>query len=279
MNRRAALASLWLLASACQRTSDTRELPPKLRALLAVGRDFGEHDESAEGRAAFELRRIAAQVGSKHEKGVAFALNQAVFEVLGFVREVTDTNLAFVLLPSVLQHRRGSCVGLGSLYLALAELLGVAASGVLLPGHFFVRISEGQRLRNVELLRRGEEMPDAWYEQRYPIAGGAAPAYARALSGTEVQGVVEFDIGNQRKREGRLHDARRAYQRATQHFPDFAEAHASLGAIEHVLGQLDAAARAYLAAEQKYPSLPGLHTNIALLERERAGRALSHPGQ
>jgi tetratricopeptide (TPR) repeat protein len=279
MNRRAALASLWLLASGCARTSDTRELPPQLRALLAVGRDFGEHDQNAEGQAAFELRRIAAKVGSNREKGATFALNQAVFEALGFVREVTDTNLEFVLLPSVLRRRRGSCVGLGSLYLALAELLGVPASGVLLPEHFFVRIVEGQRVRNVELLRRGEEMPDAWYQERYPIPGGAAPAYARALSGSEVQGVVEFDIGNQRKRDGRLHDARRAYQRAAQHFPDFAEAHASLGAVEHVLGQLDAAARAYLAAEQKYPSLPGLHENIALLERERASRALTQPAQ
>ena len=214
MNRRHALAGLCLLASACQRTADPRELPPRLRALLAVGRGFGEHDEIAEGEAAFELRRIATLVGTKRATGTIPALNESVFKTLGFVREITDTSLAFVLLPSVLRRRRGSCVGLGSLYLALAELLGVAASGVLLPGHFFVRLTEAGRTRNVELLRRGEEMPESWYRERYPIPGGAAPAYARELSGSEVQGVVEFDIGNQRKREGRLQEARRAYQRA-----------------------------------------------------------------
>lgn len=270
MNRRQALASLWLLANACRRTADPNELPPHLRALLAVGREFGEHDQTAEAEAAFELQRIAARVRPALQAGIATALNAAVFGALGFVREISDTDLAFVLLPSVLRRRRGSCVGLGSLYLALAELLGVSAHGVLLPGHFFVRIQEGGGARNVELLRRGEELPESWYRERYPIPGGSAPAYARALSGSELQGVVEFDIGNQRKRQGRLQHARRAYQRATEHFPDLAEAHASLGAIHHLLGQLDAAERAYLVAEQKYPSLPGLSDNIALLRREHA---------
>jgi tetratricopeptide (TPR) repeat protein len=270
MNRRQALASLWLCANACRRTADPNQLPPNLRALLAVGREFGEHDQTVEAEAAFELERIAAGVSSASKGGITAAFNAAVFGALGFVREITDTDLAFVLLPSVLRRRRGSCVGLGSLYLALAELLAIPASGVLLPGHFFVRLQDGGRTRNVELLRRGEELPESWYRQRYPIPGGAAPAYARALSGTEIQGVVEFDIGNQRKRQGRLQQARRAYQRATQHFPDLAEAHASLGAVLHLLGQLDDAERAYLVAEQKYPSLPGLGDNIALLRREHA---------
>ena len=272
MNRRSALAGiLCMLASACKRTADVGELPPELRALLAVGRDFGEYAETAEAEAAFELRQIASRMTAARGHRAA-AISETLFGALGFVREVTDTDLSFVLLPSVLRGRRGSCVGLGSLYLALAELLGVPATGVMLPGHFYVRVIEGGRRRNVELLRRGEELPESWYRERYPIPGGAAPAYGRALSANEVRGVVEFDVGNERRRQGRILEARRAYQRATQHFPDFAEAHGSLGAVLHVLGQLDAAAETYDRAERTYPSLPGLRDNIALLRAERAAR-------
>src|SRR5262249_55046918 len=128
-----------------------------------------------------ELERIAAAVRSavrEHpdEPPVA-VMNQVVFGRLGFVREVDDGDLRFVLLPSVLRARRGNCVGLGSLYLALAEALEWPASGAIVPGHFFVRIEERGRWRNVELLRQGEEMPDAWYPVRFPAPGAGAPEY------------------------------------------------------------------------------------------------------
>jgi hypothetical protein len=41
---------------------------------------------------------------------------------------------------------------------------------------------------NLELLRRGEEMSDAWYAGRCPIPGTATRAYARELALDEVRG-------------------------------------------------------------------------------------------
>jgi tetratricopeptide (TPR) repeat protein len=184
------------------------------------------------------------------------------------VREVDDTDLRFVLLPRVLQSRRGSCVGLGTLYLALGEMLKWPVEGVMLPGHFYVRVREAGRLRNVELLRKGEEMPDAWYESRFPIPGGSADEYARALLPAEVLAIVEYNVGNERRRQGRLADARHAYERAALHFPGFAEAQASLGATLHLLGELEPAQSRYQAARRANPHLPGLDRNIELLERE-----------
>ncbi len=181
-----------------------------------------------------------------------------------------------MLLPSVLRGRRGSCVGLGSLYLALAEALGLAANGVLMPGHFYVRQSEPDRPNaagepsNVELLRRGEPMPAAWYQTRFPVPAGAGDYYARPLSTCEAHGVIAFDIGNEQRRAQRFSDARDAYQRATQLFPRFADAHASLGAALHLLGRYDAAAASYQAAQTLNPELAGLRRNMALLAAERA---------
>jgi tetratricopeptide (TPR) repeat protein len=243
--------------------------------LLAVGRDFGETSAADDAYAQAELGRIAAQVersgGGKAPAGARIErLNRVVFSELGFVREVEATALECVLLQPVLRHRRGSCVGLGTLYLALAELLELPLSGVLLPGHFFVRAIEAGVRSNIELLRSGEAMPDDWYRHKYPTEEGEATAYGRALTKTEVRGVVEYDVGNERRRQGRLGEARRAFARAVEHFPDFAEAHASLGSVLHLLGSLDGAELAYSAARKVNPSLPGLDRNLELLARERA---------
>ena len=153
-----------------------------------------------------------------------------------------------MLLPSVLEHRRGSCVGLGSLFLALAEVLGWSAAGVLMPGHFYARVREATGARNVELLRAGEAMPDAWYERRFPVPGGSAREYARPLTAQEVLGVVHYDVGNERRRQRRLSEAQAAFARAARAFPDLSEAHASLGAVQHLLGDLPAATASYRRA-------------------------------
>jgi tetratricopeptide (TPR) repeat protein len=249
---------------------------PVLQAILSVARDArGESDDDA--WSATEIERMATSVRARlranPELSPVTALNETVFGTLKFVREVDDADLRFVLLPSVLKARRGSCVGLGTLYLALGEALGWPAAGVMVPGHFFVRVGERGRLRNVELLRAGEEMPDTWYEARFPRPSSGVSEYARDLDLREVLGVIEYDVGNDLKRKGRLLEARRAYESATRDFPALAEAHASLGATFHLLGALDDAERSYQAAKRANPRLPGVDANIDLLHQERTGEA------
>ena len=256
-------------------------ITPAARSLLALGRSFDEVAANEEAWSAAELGRVADEVRTAIARGspaqpdvvAAAALNDVVFGSLGFRREVDDTSLGFVLLPSVLRTRRGSCVGLGTLYLSLGDMLGIPMQAFVRPGHFFVRIRQGDRIRNVELLRKGEEMSDDWYRMRFPIPPDSGREYDHALSSAEVLGVVEYDIGSERRRQGRLSEARTAFERARTDFPDFAEAHASLGATLHLLGALDEAAQSYRAARRANPGLPGLDHNIELLEAERAGRS------
>jgi regulator of sirC expression with transglutaminase-like and TPR domain len=268
------LAVLLICLAACASREDPARPTPLTDALLEVSRSWGTRDLEDSAFARGELDRIAERVRSAQlsapEEPARVVLNRVVFEELGFAREVEQRALDFVLLPAVLHNRRGSCVGLGSLYLALGERLGWSVHGVLVPGHFFVRFEERGTVHNVELLRRGEELPDGWYSERYPIAGGSAPEYQRTLSAREVAGVIEFNVGNQRKNLARWSDAKLAYQRARQHFPDFAEAHASAGALAQLLGRLDHALEAYRAARRANPNLPGVDSNLALLEAELA---------
>jgi tetratricopeptide (TPR) repeat protein len=291
--------SIAVAGAACRRASDARAvaasadaggvasasplpLPPLTRALFELGLEARGGDPAA-GAGVDEARgdeatlralgaaARAALVGAPATARAA-ALDRAVFDGGAFAREVEDPDLRFVLVPSVVAARRGSCVGLGTLYLAVAELAGVPARAVLVPGHFYVQVDEGARWRNVELLRRGEEMPASWYEARYPIPRARAATYGRPLTPDEVLAVVAYDVGNQRRRQDRLPEARRFFSRAVDLFPDFAEAHASLGATLHLLGRLDEADAAYRAARRLAPALPGLDRNIDLLETERRAR-------
>ncbi|HET7540590.1 MAG TPA: transglutaminase family protein [Polyangiaceae bacterium] len=269
MTRRSLL--LLLAASGCR-----HESPPNLelsRALSLVARQSGL-DDDALARGAAELARLVAlaqrELSTSSAHSPAAVLSSLIFEHWGFAREVEDTSLRYVLLPSVLEHRRGSCVGLGSLFLAIAEGLGWSAAGVLMPGHFYARVQEAGGPRNVELLRAGEAMESSWYDQRFPVPGGSAREYARPLTSSEVLGVVHYDVGNERRRKRRFSEARAAFERAAKAFPDLSEAHASLGAVQHLLGDLQAASDSYRRAKQANPNLPGVAQNLALLETERA---------
>jgi tetratricopeptide (TPR) repeat protein len=269
MNRRSLL--VLLASSGCHHTPG-----PSLalsHALLEVARQSGVDDERV-NRSLLELTRLVALAQSELEtsagRSPASVLSALLFEQWGFVREVEGTSLRYVLLPSVLEHRRGSCVGLGSLFLALADALRWSAAGVLMPGHFYARVREATGERNVELLRAGEAMPNAWYDHRFPIPGGSAREYARPLTSSEVLGVIHYDVGNERRRQRRFPEAQAAFERATRAFPELSEAHASLAAIQHLLGDLPGATASYQRAKAAHPYLPGIAENLALLEAERA---------
>jgi tetratricopeptide (TPR) repeat protein len=220
--------------------------------------------------------RIAARPRAAGED-VVDSLVAVIFGELAFAREVDRSDLRFMVLPSVVADRRGSCVGLGALVLVLAERLAIPLEGVMVPGHFFVRVPAGSglRQRNLELLRRGEAMPDAWYAGRYGPWPASASAYFRALGPGEVLAVHWFNGGNLRRASGDWAGAGAAYQRAIDELPSFAEAWASLGDMRQASGDLAGAARAYREAARAHPELPGLARNLGVLEDARAAATMA----
>jgi tetratricopeptide (TPR) repeat protein len=268
-----ALSALGMLG--CARASSPSPSAPRTRALLNEARLFGEGTPEDETVGLAHLVRLADLVRQRVPAGEstiakrAQALNAVVFGPGGFVREVQDQTVEFAFLPSVLRSRRGSCVGLTTLYAALAELLDWSLECVIRPGHMYARLTQGEARTNLELLRRGEAMPDAWYDERWPIPGGRAPAYARPLGDQELLGVIAYNVGKQRQREGRYPAARHAFELAARRFPTFAEAHASLGALLQLTGALSEAEAAYERARRIDPALPGVEQNLELLRAER----------
>ena len=149
-------------------------------------------------------------------------------------------------------------MGLGTLYLALGERLGWKLVAVMVPGHFYVRLYERGSWHNLELLHGGAEESDSWYARRFPVPGGWAREYGRALTNHEVAAVIEYDVGNERKRQHRWLEAQRAFDAARRRFPDFAEAHASYAILAQLRGAGHRATEAYQAAHRANPDLPGL---------------------
>jgi tetratricopeptide (TPR) repeat protein len=266
VTRAAAVVVLASAAIGCARRPAHAPPGPLASALIAVAADLGSTPAEVE-TAWRALDGIADRVYDRHRRtrgDWVDDLNAVVFGELGYEREIESRDLRFVRLPSVIAQRRGSCLGLGALYLALGERLGVPLDGVMVPGHFFVRLGG----RNVELLRRGEAMPDDWYRGKYGPWPAAAD-YLRPLAVSEVVAVHWFNAGNTLRAARDLPRAANAYARAAAEFPGFAEAKASLGAVRQLQGSLADAEAAYEDAARARADLPGLAENLAVLKRER----------
>jgi regulator of sirC expression with transglutaminase-like and TPR domain len=243
---------------------------PIASALLAVAAESSLAPADVAGAWPI-LKEVARRVRAHAKPGRDPAiddLNAVIFGELGFAREIERDDLDVMALPSVLANRKGSCVGLGALYLAVGEWLGIPLVGVLVPGHFFVRTT-GAHPRNVELLRRGEALADAWYIEKYGPWATPSPEYLRALTVFEVVGVHWFNVGNELGRRGDLTGAARAYALAVKNFPAFAEAAASLGAVLQLQGDLPAARNAYRDAARARSDLPGLAQNLSVLDAQQ----------
>jgi len=192
---------LVLLLVGCHR----RDLPPLSSALLSMGAPSSVAQDAAIGVLGDAATRVEARL--RGGAAPAEALNAVVFDELHFEREVKEADPRFMRLAQVLADRKGSCLGLAAVYLALGERLGpahhFAVEGILVPGHLFVRVGG----RNVELLRRGEQMPDQWYREKYEIPEKDAPAYLRPLAPAELLGLYDYNIGNDLRLQGRFVEA------------------------------------------------------------------------
>jgi tetratricopeptide (TPR) repeat protein len=264
-----------LAAVGCTRDATKRPPGPIVSALFALAAEFGA-DTDATTRAFANLHDIARRVEKRHGRSntdIADDVNAVIFGELRFEREIASSATRFFSLSSVIADRRGGCLGLGALYLAIGERIGIPLDGVLLPGHFFVR-TRGPDDHNVELLRRGEAMPDDWYRKKYGPWPAEGSAYFRPVTVTELVAIHWYNRGNDLRASGDLAAAEQAYARAAEEFPGFAEAHANLGLVQQLRGAFTEATASYREAARVWPDLPGLAGNMDLLERQRAGSAV-----
>lgn len=76
-----------------------------------------------------------------------------------FAKEI-DT---FTFLTSVIDKRRGVCLGVSILYFCIAQRLGLQLEGITPPGHIFLRFNNKDDHINIETTARGIDLPDELY--------------------------------------------------------------------------------------------------------------------
>ena len=69
----------------------------------------------------------------------------------------------YTFLPSVLDSRKGVCLGVSILYLSLAQRLDLPLEIITPPGHIYIRYKGEKGLRNIETTARGIHLPSYHY--------------------------------------------------------------------------------------------------------------------
>jgi tetratricopeptide (TPR) repeat protein len=198
-------------------------------------------------------------------------INKYLFEELGFapISQADDPNDLF--LHSVLDKRRGYCLSLSVLYLAIGERLGMPLYGVVVPGHFFVRFQSGQTHLNIETTSKGAFVLDEHYIKKFKVPEGDGDSvYMKNLTKIQTLGCLFNNLGNIYYDMGNLQKALSTLEKAVQINPALSESRASLGNVYMKMGRLDEAIAQYQTALRIHPKDPNTHNNLgnAYLEKD-----------
>ena len=115
---------------------------------------------------------MALQIRARLPKNASPAItirtiNDFVFGEMGFrfpphSAYAKDIDI-YTFLPSVLDSRRGVCLGVSILYICLAQRLGMNLEMITPPGHIYVRYRSGDHVINIETTARGMHIDSEEY--------------------------------------------------------------------------------------------------------------------
>jgi tetratricopeptide (TPR) repeat protein len=176
-------------------------------------------------------------------------INQYLFEELGFISVKDATKPEDLFLHSVLDNRRGYCLSLSVLYLAVGERVGLDLHGVVVPEHFFVRYDNGRVKFNIETTSGGAVSDDDHYIERFNIPENEYDSvYLKSLNKRQTLGCFFNNLGNIYSETGDFDTALQALERAALINPSLAESRANYGNILLKKGRIDDAIYEYRAS-------------------------------
>jgi len=158
-------------------------------------------------------------------------LSEFIFNDLGIEasNDLADPDNLF--LGSVLVRRRGYCIGISALYLALAERLDLPIHAVATPTHVFLRYDDGTARLNIEPFQRGAALPDEQYirEHRIPERSVARGVFLRNLTMEEFLARAHNNLGVIYSEREDIERAAAEYERAIGLDSRFPAPHYNLG--------------------------------------------------
>jgi len=204
-------------------------------------------------------------------------INEYLFGELGFksLSEANDPNDLF--LHTVLDKKRGYCLSLSILYLSLAERLGLALHGVVVPGHFFVRYDDGRVRFNIETTSKGGTATDEYYISKFKVPEGEDKIYMKNLNKIQTLGCFFNNLGSSYVEVGNMESAWLTLETAVQINPTLSESRSNLGNVYLEKGQAADAIYEYRTALEINPNDAKTHHNLgnAYTERDQLNYAIS----
>lgn len=142
----------------------------------------------------------------------ALYLARVLFEELGFAGNAEhygDPRNSF--LNQVMERRLGIPITLSVLYIEVARRLGIAASGVGLPGHFIVRAELGQSPAYIDPFHNGAVLTEADCRERVrTITDGKLPFQPAFLAPVSTRYILTRMLNNLKNAYAQRGDPQRA---------------------------------------------------------------------
>jgi regulator of sirC expression with transglutaminase-like and TPR domain len=145
------------------------------------------------------------------------ALNRFIFEEMGFRFPphsvyVKDVDL-YTYLSSVVDLRRGVCLGVSTLYLCLSQRLDLSLEAVTPPGHIYIRYHTPEKTINIETTARGIHLDTEEYQ-------GIESADLPLRTIKEVVGLSYFNAASVHWQNEDYQRSLKCYQKALLYMPD-----------------------------------------------------------
>lgn len=154
------------------------------------------------------LARLSPQA-TPEEKIIA--INTFIFDEMGFrfpPHSLYAKNIdQYTFLPSVIDSRRGVCLGVSILYLCIAQRLNLPLEMITPPGHIYVRYRSNDKIINIETTARGVHIDCEEY-----LSVNTRSLQSRTIR--EVIGMAHFNQASIFWQNGDYPKALEAYQKA-----------------------------------------------------------------
>ena len=197
-------------------------------------------------------------------------LNEFIFERIGIraSQDLTDPNN--LLLARVLERKQGYCVGIVSLYLALANELDLPMFAVPTPSHVFLRYDDGESRINIETFQRGAYISDEEYirDHRIPESSVRKGVFLRNLTGEEFLSQIHNNLGVIYAKRGDYENAAGQYREARHLDPRLPAAYYNHGNDLLKQGKYRKAVRRFSKSMKLYPTDAWALNNRGLAYKE-----------
>jgi regulator of sirC expression with transglutaminase-like and TPR domain len=257
--------------------SDAQILPIAEAALALASFD---RPRVALSRYSRHLKTLASDVGRRAGAGPdltarANALNEIILLKHGYSGdELTYDDLQNANLMRVIDRRKGLPVALGILYLGAARAQNWDAVGLGFPGHFLIRLSDGDGRLILDPFHGGRILDAvALRELLKAIAGQEielSPDHYAPVADREVLLRLQNNLKSRLIQGQRYEEAVRVIETMRMLAPDFAELAREAGLLQAQLGNMRAAMRSIEDFIARTPDSAARHEAAIVLQQIKA---------